>query len=364
MAKWNILLETSDAPSEEDIAGLRALLRAGSATESECHKFLFSHPSLLVPLGFRSVLNECTLPNRSDSQKPPERIDFVGLRFQLRPISVFVELKGPNDPIVNAGYLSQAARGLIDQLRSRVVAIGHRSVQQEIESKLSSNWKNLAGDEFCRLADSIGTDPGSWSDESISKGMLALLRHRVEFIGIIGTATQFATPGARANAQQRFLERGCRLVCFDDLLWAAERFRELVASDISMLEVLAKMLSPSAGPTCAFISSSSDAVTHEIRRDLVYRAMTERENVCLIGTGQPPEPDHGFVVNAFFDIRQVEAPPLFLGGEELLLWAGQWNGRWIVAKWRLTEPCMGGIIWYEFGAPVAAGAITGGMSNG
>ena len=116
-----------------------------------------------------------------------------------------------------------------------------------------------------------------------------------------------------------------------------------------------RLVSSDGSGLCRFrkFAETSDDVARRIQ-GLIYRS---HDAVRIFGFGAPTEPavysgrQAVYHAGAAFDIRRLQDPPTFLQGREALVWAGRWQGHWLVAKRRLSEPLLGAIVWYVFDPP-------------
>ena len=351
-------------PSSDALRQLSDLLSLKGSTESSARSLFRAHPELLLPLEFSEFVEELRFP-KTDRINPSRNIaptevripDFTGIHVRPFALPLIMELKGPNDNILDKSTLllsagQQGSETLIRQLQTAFIHLlrsGGRALLNDVFGPLPPD---LIDEPDLKIFDEY--DKASIpSPELLRHVMSVLLRAGVSIVGLIGVSREFE--GRRdliVYARKEYLKQGCILVMYDELLALNELLCDYCSRSVGLLEYFSKrIISLHDGRILKFSDAPflDEALLNEVHKKL-FRIFGD---ICIYGMGAPPSHSAAWTVPAAFNARMLWARPTYLGGTERLLWAGRVNGKWIVLKERLSDRLKGQVVLYEFQSPNA-----------
>jgi len=212
--------------------------------------------------------------------------------------------------------------------------------------------------ELCRQIKNDGGDSGDYLPR-LTDAVKTYVRAGASAVAIIGHRDSFQSNDRLEKlARERFSEEGVHLLTYDELL-AMNRVLLDYYSGCADLSTYFSRRPAFVSEQGRFMRRGESLGISEKRLAEVREVILRNSGaVALYGLGNPPDPDLRFTVRAFFDVAKVFDPPLFLKGDEVLLWAGRYGNQWIVTKRRMSEPHVGAVVEYTFLPPLQDGALS------
>lgn len=359
--KFNI--EITKIATEEQIKIFEELINNKKTTELMMQKTFIKNPELLAPLQILEIQREFRLIKRDlikeiilvDSKRNA-RIDFIGTKIQPNATPIIIEMKRPYHNILNHNTLrlSKKSSEIIEQLHDYITSLFRYENITNLENKYGWNISAILKEKIKSQINAYDKVDNKLLNEIFAE----LNRMEIKLIAIIGNGKEFGVKKSELieDARKQFLDKNVVLITYDELLEANKAINDILNNDDSIQNYFhnKRKVSFSAG---TFTRLQKDEImSNEIIENIKKVILQNKLNVSLYGFGPPPDYYIGYQTQYNFDIRKIADPPMFLGGEEDIKWAGRFNDHWIVIKKRLSEPYIGKNVLYEFFYPIFDGS--------
>lgn len=372
MAEKNPPLELTRLPTPDELHLLRDAIASLDVTERNMQALLQHHPSLLAPLEFAEFVRELRLDKRDLSDRPAahrseQRIpDVTGVRLFPLDTPLVLEMKGPHVRILDASTraLSDVSREVIGQLRSAALHLFRREGIEKVRAEYGWRIDGLVPIDLLAAIEALPYQ-GTPNDEHVTELLIAVQDAGVSFIALLGQSNEFeSAPDLLLTARAAFRSNGVMLFTYDELLTWNEVLLDFARSGAGLHEYFAgsRAFRTIDGTLCKF--SERNILRNDMTDRLQDLILRTSDDICVFGMGAPPPhaPKGALKALMHFDVNRVLDPPTFLPGVEHLLWAGRYQGHWIVVKRRLSEPLRGQVIWYYFDPPITTPRVTHSMN--
>ena len=353
--------------SRDQLREYRQLLLDPAFGEARAQEYLDTNPELFAPLELlefvrhlRFMKRNLKNPSHAASSTAVRVPDFTGVKFFPEAVPVIVELKSPQQSLLDSSTLGLTNEALVcaKQLREAVVHLLRKEGATGLRRKYGWAVDQAIGDDLLEMAAQLDSDPASTSADWIDL-MQRAQAAGVALIALIGRVEEFCErPDLLERARTEFETLGCSLLTYDELHMMNEALLDFASRSSSLWEyfVRTRVIHRSDGTMCRF--SESKLLSRDKLNELQALIHRSSEVLCVFGLGNPPRPSRVggrslmWRASAPFDVTMLWEPPTHLKGSERLLWAGRIENRWFVMKERLTQPFLGEAVWYEFSPPV------------